>query len=90
MSETGTELDVRRRRAVWRATHRGTKEMDIMIGQYAQAVIPEMGELELARLERFLVLQEPDLQRWLLAGDGDVADGYGDLVTAIRAFHGLS
>ena len=83
-------IDNRRRRAAWRAAHRGTKELDLLIGRYADAHLDQMDESALARFESFLAVNDPELQLWLLApqptGDGEFAD----LVVDVRRFHGLS
>lgn len=83
------DLETRRRRAAWRAGHRGTKELDLLIGRYAEARMGHMNEGELERFERFLGLQEPQLQSWLLAPEPPEAVAFADLVAEIRAFHGL-
>ncbi len=83
------DLEMRRKRAYWRASHRGTKELDIMLGRYAETRLPSMMEADLGRFEHLLVQTEPDLQAWLLAGI-PVADArLTMLVKDIRAFHGL-
>ncbi len=85
------ELDVRRRRAVWRAAHRGTKELDLLIGRFADARLAGMAEAELQRFEAFLAASEPELQAWLLSPEGTEARGpFADLVAEIRRFHGLN
>ena len=84
------ELDVRRRRAAWRAAHRGTKEMDVLLGRYALDALPAMEDAALSRFERFLALPDPDLQKWLLNPDGSAQTDFADLVTEVRAFHGLA
>lgn len=83
-------LDSRRRRALWRATHRGTKEMDWLLGRYAEARLAAMDEADLAGFERLLILPDPDLQEWILAGT--LADGsdVSPLIERIRAFHGIA
>ena len=50
-------LDERRRRAAYRATHRGTKEMDWLLGRYAEAHLASMPDAELDEFER--LIQEP-------------------------------
>ena len=82
-------LDVRRRRAVYRAAHRGTKEMDIMLGRYCKAVLPGLSDPALARLEQFLELPDPELQAWLLLPAAKVASDFAGLVADVRRFHGL-
>jgi antitoxin CptB len=84
-----TELDARRRKAAYRASHRGTKEMDIMLGRYAEAVLPDLPEPELERLEQFLALPDPELQGWLLKPDAVAGPAFADLVADVRKFHGL-
>jgi antitoxin CptB len=85
----GEDLDTRRRRAAYRATHRGTKELDWIIGRYATDVLPGMDGEVLERFEQFLSLPDPELQRWfdspVLAAGGEFAD----FITALRRFHRL-
>lgn len=83
------ELDVRRRRAAWRAAHRGTKEMDVLLGRYAEDALSTMKGSALARFEQFLALPDPELQNWLLNPDGCTQSDFADLITEVRAFHGL-
>ena len=83
-------LDMRRRRAVWRASHRGTRELDILVGKYAESHVPRMAVGELETFEDFLCVPDPDLKRWLLTpGDTAASDPYINLVAAVRRFHGL-
>ena len=85
------DLETRRRRARWRAHHRGTKELDLLIGRYADMHLATMGEPQLTIFEDLLVQQEPVLQRWLLDAElpDDVAPQIRDVVLAIRVLHGL-
>lgn len=84
------ELNVRRRRAAWRAAHRGTKEMDVLLGRYASDAVPAMADPALARFEQFLALPDPELQKWLLNPDPQSQTDFADLVLDVRAFHGLA
>ena len=86
---TATDLDPRRRRAAYRATHRGTKELDWLVGRYAEAHLATMDDATLARFEKLLVMPEPQLQAWLLAPAGSQTQGgeLADLIAAIRRFH---
>lgn len=84
-----TDMELRRRRALYRAQHRGTKEMDIVIGRYAEATLGAMDEAGLDLFEEFLALPDPLLQGWLLTGDGTAPTAFQDLVAGMRAHHGL-
>jgi antitoxin CptB len=84
------DLDMRRRRAAYRACHRGTKEMDIIVGGYATAHLDGMSGEELGAFERFLALPDPLLTQWFQ--QGGAAEGAGEfapIVAALRAHHGL-
>lgn len=84
------DLETRRRRAAWRSSHRGTKELDLLIGRYALAKLPQMSEEELSRFETFLAVNDPELQEWLLAPQGEADPAFADLVASVREFHGLA
>jgi antitoxin CptB len=85
------DLEVRRRRALWRAGHRGTKELDLLVGRFAEARLSEMTPDELSRFEDFLAATEPEMQTWLLGpAGGAAATRFADVVAEIRMFHGLA
>lgn len=87
------DLDVRRRRASYRAHHRGTKEMDLLVGRYADARIPAWSDEAVQHFERFLNLPDPLLQAWIFSGifSGEPESGeFQDLLNDIRVFHQLA
>ncbi|MCZ7593495.1 MAG: succinate dehydrogenase assembly factor 2 [Hyphomicrobium sp.] len=84
------DLEMRRRRAAYRACHRGTKEMDIILGRYAEAHLARMSGAELGAFERLLALPDPLLNQWFAQGSNAVDMGeFAELVAALRAHHGL-
>jgi antitoxin CptB len=83
------DIEVRRRRAAWRAEHRGTKELDILVGRFAAARLPGMTADDLARFEQFLAVTDPEIQAWLLAPCAGAGGEFADMVAEIRTFHGL-
>lgn len=82
-------LDQRKRRASYRAHYRGTKEMDWLVGKFADARLPGMDEGQLTLFEALLAMPDPDLQLWIvephLVADRDI----GPLVADMNAFHDL-
>ncbi len=62
---TQPELSARRRRLLFRANHRGTKETDLMIGHFVARNIASFTEAELDELESILELLDVDLAEWL-------------------------
>ena len=90
MPDTDNDLDARRRRAHYRAGHRGMKEMDWLLGRFAEAELSGMDGDELDAFEEFLALPDPELQRWLLEPDAPLPEGRtGSFVTRLKLFHDL-
>jgi antitoxin CptB len=84
------DVETRRRRAAYRACHRGTKEMDWILGRFALAALGDMSTDGLGMFERMLSLPDPDLQDMVLHPEIAPAGEFADLVAAVRAFHGLA
>jgi antitoxin CptB len=82
-------LDERRRRLLYRSWHRGTREMDLIMGRFADAAISDLTEAEITELERLAEVPDPDLYAWL-TGRRPVPDDY-DLTVfrRLRNFHAL-
>ncbi|MCC6716415.1 MAG: succinate dehydrogenase assembly factor 2 [Acetobacteraceae bacterium] len=58
-------IEHRRRRLLFRATHRGTKENDIMIGGFVAGRLDTLGHAEMDALEAVMELPDTDLADWL-------------------------
>ena len=90
MSQSDETLPARRKRALYRAEHRGTKEMDWLLGKYAVAHLAKMDEDELSAFEQLLALPDPDLEHWITRRGIDRPEGaFGDLILRLRRFHGV-
>jgi antitoxin CptB len=83
------DLELRRRRAAYRANHRGTKEMDWLLGRYADEHLAGMDADALARFERLLAIPDPDLQQWILKPDTLGDTEFARPIAALRRFHKL-
>jgi antitoxin CptB len=64
-------LDNRRKRLLFRCWHRGTREMDLIIGRFADAHLADLSDAELTELEQLIELPDPDLYA-ALTGAGDI------------------
>ncbi len=78
------DLTTRRKRVLYRANHRGTQEMDILIGGYVADHLDTLDPDMLDRLEVLMKHEETDLQAWLL-GQRDIPENADrDLIDTIR------
>ena len=79
-------LDDRRKRLLFRCWHRGTREMDLILGRFADINIGSLSNEELAELERLIEVPDPDLYA-ALSGDIALAPQLtGPLFDRIKAF----
>ena len=84
------DIEMRRRRAAYRACHRGTKEMDLILGRFAEARLPRMTLEELDDFERLLALPDPLLTQWFQQGGEPEEAAFAALMSALRSYHGLA
>jgi antitoxin CptB len=80
-------LDERRRRLLYRAWHRGTREMDLIMGRFADAVVSELSEADIDAFETLSEVPDPDLYAWLSGGRPVPAEYDLALFRRLRDFH---
>ena len=84
------ELDPRRKKLLYRAWHRGMKEMDLLLGHYADAKLPSMSEEKLVELEKLIEVPDQHLFCWI-TGTEDVPPNYnGPVYRAMVDFYASS
>lgn len=58
-------LETKRKRLIFRSWHRGTREMDLIMGSFAEANVPGFNEAELDLYEEVLQNPDPDMYDWI-------------------------
>jgi antitoxin CptB len=67
MSEANrVDLEQRRRKLRYRAWHRGTREMDLVLGRFADAELAALTADELDQLETLMEAPDPELFAWIV------------------------
>jgi antitoxin CptB len=61
----GNKDDPRRRRLLFRATHRGTHENDLLLGDFVRDHLHSLTEADIEALETLMERPDPDLADWL-------------------------
>lgn len=84
--DAGDQLSMRLRRIRYRAWHRGTKEMDLLLGPYADARLADMAVADLDRFETLLEEADTDLLKWLMGQEPTPADADADLLADLLKF----
>lgn len=83
------DMELRRRRAIYRAQHRGTKELDIVMSRFANQRVADMTADEMTLFEQFLALPEPQLYDWVMKGEPVADPGFAQLVADVRRAGGF-
>lgn len=65
LNRTSADLDPRRRRILFRAWHRGIREMDLVFGQFTEAEIALLDDRGLDELETIMAEEDNDLVKWI-------------------------
>jgi antitoxin CptB len=82
-------LDDRRKRLLFRCWHRGTREMDLILGRFADKEIAALSDGELTELERLIEVPDPDLYA-ALTGGKELSPAYGGrLFNRLKAFRAV-
>ena len=58
-------LDQRRRKLLFRSWHRGIREMDLILGGFADVAIASLTDAELDQYEHLLEVQDADILAWV-------------------------
>ena len=82
-------LDDRRKRLLFRCWHRGTREMDLVLGRFADAEIATLSDDELSLLERLIEVPDPDLYAAITGDRVLPAEHDSALFDRIKAFRAV-
>lgn len=82
---TTESAEARLKRMRMRAWRRGTKEMDLILGRFADARLGAMDEDALAAFDALLWQNDHDLFAWIL-GRTPAPDAHAELIARIAAF----
>jgi antitoxin CptB len=79
-------LDDRRKRLLFRCWHRGTREMDLILGRFADAEIVDLSDAELVQFEYLMDVPDPDLYAALTGKMPPAPDYANALFDRIKSF----
>ena len=59
-----TNKEIQKKQLIYRSTHRGTKEMDLLLGKFVKENINSFSDLELIELDSIIKLDDEILNKW--------------------------
>ncbi len=80
MDQKNEEIDARRRKLKFRAWHRGTREMDLLMGSFADDHVYNFDSTALDQFERLLSCNDPDLYNWFSGQELPPKDEYSPIL----------
>ena len=80
------EIETRRKRLLWRATHRGIKEMDLILGGFVVKHLEAFSEADIAELERIMDIPDQEMLSWATKQADVPPDHASPLLTRILAY----
>jgi antitoxin CptB len=81
-----SDEDLRRRRLRFRCWHRGTREMDLMLGRFADCHLTGFDSGQLDRFESLLESSDPDLYNWISGREAAPDDKSSDVLDLLKNF----
>lgn len=86
MSDAAECLDRRRKRLLWRACHRGMREMDLLLGGFARARVGDLDARGLDALEAIIAIPDQTLLAWATGGAPPPPEQASPLLFELLAF----
>ncbi len=71
--------EAKRKRLQFRSWHRGTRELDLIMGTFADRILPELSDAELDLYDDILTHPDPDLYNWITKAE-DIPANYMNVV----------
>ena len=66
-----TNKEILKRQIIYRSKHRGTKELDLLLGNFVKRHIDEFNNTELKDLEKLLFMEDQVIDNWYFKKDSN-------------------
>ena len=87
MVEADGSLELRRKRLLFRAWHRGIRETDLILGRFADTHAATFDADEIAEFESLLDLPDRDILAWVTGADAIPGEAASAMLDRVLAFH---
>jgi len=82
----GLPMDERRKRVRFRAWRRGFREIDLILGAFADRHLQDLDEAGLAEFERLLDAPDQEVYAWIVGRERPPAAFDGPVLSLIKSF----
>ena len=63
--------EILKKKIIYRSMHRGTKEMDLLLGNFVKTHIDELNVTELKDLAKLLIIEDEVIYKWYIKRNSD-------------------
>ena len=63
--------EILKKQIIYRSMHRGTKEMDLLLGNFVKKHIDELNVTELKDLAKLLIIEDEVIYKWYIKRNSD-------------------
>ena len=63
--------EILKKQIIYRSTHRGTKEMDLLLGNFVKKYVNEFNVAELKDLKKLLFIEDEVIYKWYIEKNSD-------------------
>jgi antitoxin CptB len=86
-ARSSADFDPRRKKILFRAWHRGMREMDLIMGRFAESSLNAMSDAELDVFEQLIEVPDRDLLAWITGREETPVNYDTGVFRALKAFH---
>ena len=79
-------INTLKKRIFYRSMHRGTKEMDLLLGNFVKKYVNSLNENELCELESLLNIDDGVLYKWYLSKEKTTSIPDNSITKKLRKF----
>ncbi|MEO3385828.1 succinate dehydrogenase assembly factor 2 [Mesorhizobium sp. CAU 1741] len=87
-TRSSADLDIRRRKVLFRSWHRGMREVDLILGAFADAEIGRLSDAELEIYEALMAEPDADILKWVTGEAAVPAHHDTDIFARILSYRG--
>ena len=81
-----TNKEILKKQIIYRSMHRGTKEMDLLLGNFVKKHIDMFNSTDLRDLEKLLFIEDEIIYKWYFEKNSDIPISNTKVSTMLKNF----
>ena len=81
-----TNKEILKKQIIYRSSHRGTKEMDLLLGNFVKQNIDKFTNSELIDLEKLMEIEDEIIQKWYFEKNNENLISFNKVTEMLKEF----